>query len=49
MNAMDNDFNTPQPLDIIYEIASLILDGKLDTKTALPTLKELCNVLGIVL
>ena len=49
MNAMDNDFNTPQALDIIYEIASLILDGKLDTKTAVPTLKELCNVLGIVL
>jgi len=49
MNVMDNDFNTPQALEIIYEIANLILDGKLDIKTAAPTLKELCNVLGIVL
>tara|TARA_Y100001970_G_scaffold145244_1_gene178396 strand:- start:731 stop:1921 length:1191 start_codon:yes stop_codon:yes gene_type:complete len=49
MNAMDDDFNTSQALDIIYEIATLILDGQLDAKTAVPTIKELCNVLGIVL
>ncbi len=49
MNAMDDDFNTPKALDIIYEIADLIIEGKLDSKTAVPTIKELCNVLGIVL
>ena len=49
MDAMDEDFDTSSALEIIFEIADQIVAGKLENKTAIPTLIELSNVLGITI
>jgi cysteinyl-tRNA synthetase len=49
MDVMDEDFDTSSALEIIFEIADQIVAGKLEHKTAIPTLIELSNVLGITI
>jgi L-cysteine:1D-myo-inositol 2-amino-2-deoxy-alpha-D-glucopyranoside ligase len=49
MDAMDEDFDTVSALEVIFEITDKILAGELEHKTAIPTLRELSNVLGITI
>jgi cysteinyl-tRNA synthetase len=48
MDAMDDDFDTPVAIDVLCEIANQLHIGKLEAKTAIPTLRELSLVLGII-
>jgi cysteinyl-tRNA synthetase len=47
MDAMDEDFETPRAIEVLTSIAREILAGRLDGATAVPTLVELCGVLGL--
>ena len=47
MEAMDDDFDTPRALDVLLSIAADIESGRLHGETAIPTLIELADVLGL--
>lgn len=47
MEAMDDDFNTPRAIDVLLSIAAAIEAARLDGETAIPTLIELADVLGL--
>jgi cysteinyl-tRNA synthetase len=47
MDAMDDDFDTPQAIEVLDSVASGIEAGALHGATAVPTLAELSGVLGL--
>jgi cysteinyl-tRNA synthetase len=47
MDAMDDDFDTPRAVEIVTGIARGLIEGQLDARTAIPTLLELTDVLGL--
>jgi cysteinyl-tRNA synthetase len=47
MEAMDDDFNTPRAIEVLFSIAAGIESGRLHGETAIPTLIELADVLGL--
>jgi cysteinyl-tRNA synthetase len=47
MDAMDDDFDTPRAIEILLSIASDVNAGRLYGETAVPTLVELADVLGL--
>jgi hypothetical protein len=47
MDALDDDFNTPRAIEVLRSIASDIESGRLYGETAIPTLIELADVLGL--
>jgi cysteinyl-tRNA synthetase len=47
MEAMDDDFNTPRAIEVLLSIAAGIESGGLHGETAIPTLIELADVLGL--
>ncbi|MEZ4553886.1 MAG: cysteine--tRNA ligase [Dehalococcoidia bacterium] len=47
MDAMDRDFDTPAAVDVLLSIAADIEAGRLYGETAVPTLVELADVLGL--
>ena len=49
MDAMDDDFDTPAAIAILFEIAEGLQNANLDATTAAPTLTELAGVLGLTL
>ena len=46
-DAMDNDFNTPAAIDVLLAIAADLDSKRLHGETAIPTLIELADVLGL--
>ena len=49
MDAMDDDFDTPAAIEILFEIAEGLESANLDATTAAPALIELAGVLGLTL
>jgi cysteinyl-tRNA synthetase len=47
MAAMDDDFDTPRAIEALTKIAAGIERGRLAADTAIPTLRELADVLGL--
>jgi L-cysteine:1D-myo-inositol 2-amino-2-deoxy-alpha-D-glucopyranoside ligase len=47
MAAMDDDFDTPRAIEVLLRIAAGIESGALAGETAVPTLLELADVLGL--
>jgi cysteinyl-tRNA synthetase len=47
MDAMDDDFDTPRAIDVLLSIAADVNAGRLYGETAIPTLVELADVLGL--
>ena len=47
MEAMDDDFDTPRAIGVLSAIAEGIVAGRLHGETAIPTLLELSDVLGL--
>jgi cysteinyl-tRNA synthetase len=47
MDAMDDDFDTPRAVEVVTGIARDLIEGQLDARTAIPTLLELTDVLGL--
>ncbi len=47
MAAMDDDFDTPRAIEALTRIATGIESGRLAAETAIPTLRELADVLGL--
>lgn len=47
MDAMDDDFNTPRAIEVLMSIGAGIEAGRLHGETAIPTLVELADVLGL--
>jgi len=47
MDAMDDDFDTPRAIDVLTSIAQDLEAGRLQAATAVPTLVELADVLGL--
>ena len=47
MDAMDDDFDTPHAIEVLLSIAEDLVAGRLYAETAVPTLVELADVLGL--
>jgi cysteinyl-tRNA synthetase len=47
MAAMDDDFDTPRAIEVLRQIAEGIESQRLAGETAVPTLLELADVLGL--
>ena len=47
MSAMDDDFDTPHAIEVLLRIAEGVDGGHLSGETAIPTLLELADVLGL--
>jgi cysteinyl-tRNA synthetase len=47
MDAMDDDFDTPRAIEVLISIAEDLEAGRLHAATAVPTLVELADVLGL--
>jgi hypothetical protein len=47
MDAMDDDFTTPRAVEVLRSIATDIEAQRLHGETAIPTLIELSDVLGL--
>ncbi len=46
-NAMDDDLDTPRAIDVLLEVARGVVEGRFHAETAVPTLIELGDVLGL--